>query len=84
VGKNPHTDENLFVWLPAEAMVFEGDLFYYARGSAFPPSGRGTMNRFFARWLQAHHMAPRAIYGVHNYGAAGPQQVAEALGPSGY
>jgi glyoxylase-like metal-dependent hydrolase (beta-lactamase superfamily II) len=83
VGKNPHTDENLFVWLPAEALLFQGDLFYYVHGSAFPPSGRGTMNHFFALWLNEHHIAPRAIYGVHNNGAAGPQQVADALGRDG-
>jgi glyoxylase-like metal-dependent hydrolase (beta-lactamase superfamily II) len=80
VGSNPHTDENLFVWLPTEGVLFQGDLFYYGKGDPFPPSGRQTMNRFFARWLEAHGIAPRAIYGVHNAGAAGPQRLVESLG----
>jgi glyoxylase-like metal-dependent hydrolase (beta-lactamase superfamily II) len=79
VGRNPHTDENLFVWLPAERLLFEGDLFYYDEGEPFPPSGRNTMNRFFARWLQGHGIRPGAIYGVHNEGAAGPERLREAL-----
>jgi hypothetical protein len=80
VGRNPHTDENLFVWLPAEGVLFQGDLFYYEEGSPFPPAGREIMNRFFAKWLQSHRITPRAIYGVRNAGAAGPQRLIESLG----
>jgi hypothetical protein len=36
------------------------------------------MNRFFARWLDAHGLAPKAIYGVHYAGAAGPEALARA------
>jgi glyoxylase-like metal-dependent hydrolase (beta-lactamase superfamily II) len=79
VGLNPHTDENLFVWLPSEGIAFQGDLFYYVEGRPFPPSGRATMNHFFACWLRSHDIAPRAIYGVHNIGAAGPQRLTDAL-----
>ncbi len=76
VGKNPHTSENLVAWLPAEGLVFQGDLFYYTQGAPFPPSGRATMNAFFAEWLAARGIAPRAVYGVHNRGAAGPEALA--------
>lgn len=79
VGPNPHTDQNLFVWLPAEGILFQGDLFYYEEGEPFPPSGRATMNRFFAGWLRAHQIEPRGIYGVHSASVAGPAQLAEAL-----
>jgi len=72
-GDNPHTRDNLFVWLPAERILFQGDLFYFDEGGAFPPSGRETMNRFFAQFLHARGIRPRAIYGVHNLGAAGPE-----------
>lgn len=78
VGANPHTAENLFTWLPEERLLFQGDLFYYVDGDAFPPSGREAMNRFFARWLRKHGLAPKAIYGVHNDGAAGPDALARA------
>jgi glyoxylase-like metal-dependent hydrolase (beta-lactamase superfamily II) len=71
VGENPHTKESLFLWLPAEKIVLQGDLFYYEEGAPFPPAGRETMDVFFARWLEEHHMEPKAIYGVHDRGAAG-------------
>ena len=79
VGPNPHTAENLVAWLPGERILFQGDLFYFAEGAPFPPSGRGTMNRFFAAWLSAHGLSPRAIYGVHNRGAAGPEAVTDSV-----
>ena len=72
VGQNPHTDSNLVVWLPRERVLFQGDLFYFSTNDAFPPPGRGTMNRFFAEWLQGRGLEPAAVYGVHNVGAAGP------------
>ena len=72
VGNNPHSTGNLLVWLPAEGILFQGDLFYFDEGGAFPPPGRETMNRFFARWLAAQGIRPRVLYGVHNNGAAGP------------
>ena len=78
VGKNPHTRENLFAWLPQERIVLQGDLFYYEEGAPFPPSGRQTMNRFFAHWLAAHGFKPKAIYGVHYRGAAGQEALAIA------
>lgn len=78
VGENPHTTENLFVWLPEERLLFQGDLFYYNQGGLFPPSGRGTMNGFFARWLRSRGIEPKAVYGVHNDGAAGPEALARA------
>jgi glyoxylase-like metal-dependent hydrolase (beta-lactamase superfamily II) len=70
-GENPHSDDNLLMWLPSERILFQGDLFYFDAGAPFPPSGRDTMNRFFAKWLVEHGIQPRLIYGVHNNGAAG-------------
>ena len=70
VGTNPHTAENLAVWLPRERIVFQGDLYYYSAGGPFPPSGRAAMNQFFARWLRNRGLTPMAIYGVHNNGPA--------------
>lgn len=78
-GKNPHTDENLFVWLPAQRILMQGDLFYYSEGGAFPPSGRETMNRFFAGFLRDNGIEPAAIYGVHNDGAAPPERLLDSL-----
>jgi len=81
VGANPHTAENLFVWLPGKRLLFQGDLFYYEENAPFPPSGRETMNRFFARWLSSRGLTPRAIYGIHNAGAAPPKALEMASAP---
>jgi glyoxylase-like metal-dependent hydrolase (beta-lactamase superfamily II) len=72
-GANPHTAENLFVWLPEERLLFQGDLFYYEQGAPFPPAGRETMDRFLSGWLAAHGLSPKGIYGVHYAGAAPPE-----------
>jgi glyoxylase-like metal-dependent hydrolase (beta-lactamase superfamily II) len=78
VGENPHTKENLFVWLPEERLLFQGDLFYYEEGEPFPPSGREIIDRFFAGWLSARGLSPKAVYGVHYTGAAPPEALALA------
>ena len=78
-GENPHTGENLAVWLPRERIVFQGDLFYYSARDVFPPSGRAAMNRFFAGWLRERRIEPEAIYGVHSSGAAAPALLELAL-----
>jgi glyoxylase-like metal-dependent hydrolase (beta-lactamase superfamily II) len=78
VGPNPHTQDNLLAWLPRERLIFQADLFYYSEGAPFPPSGRATMNQFFAGWLRRHQIKPAAVYGVHNRGAAGPEALALA------
>ena len=83
VGENPHTSESLFAWLPDDRVLLEGDLFYYEEGAPFPPSGRETMNRFFARWLETNCLFPRAVYGVHYPGAAGPEAIARAATRTG-
>ncbi len=80
-GRNPHTTENLAVWLPEQRIIFQGDLFYYSEGEVFPPSGRATMNRFFAEWLRKLGMQPVAVYGVHNTGAAGAALLELARAP---
>jgi hypothetical protein len=76
VGRNPHTRDNLMAWLPRERIVYQGDLFYYSPGGDFPPSGRATMNRFFATWLERNGIRPLAIYGTHNSGVAGVEALA--------
>lgn len=80
VGENPHSLGNLLVWLPRERILFQGDLFYFDEGAAFPPAGRDVMNRFFAQWLHNRGIMPRMIYGVHNYGAAGADALARVRG----
>ena len=70
VGRNPHTNHNLFAWLPRERIGFQGDLFYYDAGMGSPPD-RMVMNRFFAGWIADQKLDPHGVYGVHSSGAAG-------------
>ncbi len=73
VASNPHSQHNLFVWLPRERIGFQGDLFYYDQGTAAPPADRRIVSVFFARWLEQRGILPRAVYGVHSMGATGPK-----------
>ncbi len=81
VGNSPHTTDGLVVWLPAERILFQGDLFYFEPNGPFPPRGRAIMNGFFARWLEQRRIEPAAIYGVHSLGAAGPSALSSSRNP---
>lgn len=45
-------------------------------GDAFPPARRATMNVFVPTWLAGRSLAPRAVHGNHNRGAAFPAVLA--------
>ena len=78
VGPNPHTDDNLVVWIPSAGILFQGDLFYHNDGDSAPPPSRVTMNRFFAGWLARTGLEPTRVYGLHNTGFATIEQVRRA------
>lgn len=65
VGANPHTEENIVVYLPREKYMFQGDLFYFNGDATFPLKDRMTVMPFFARWLKKNNLAPVRIYGFH-------------------
>lgn len=71
VGTNPHSVDNLVLWLPGPRVLMQGDLFYHRQGES-PPPDRETMNRFFRQWLQQARLEPERMYGVHNSGYATP------------
>ena len=70
VGPNPHSNESLIVYIPAEKILFQGDLFYFDLGDPFPPKNRIAIMSFFARWLKSKGLAPERIYSVHSHGFA--------------
>lgn len=45
-------------------------------GGAFPSRGRATTNAVFPIWLAGRGLAPRAVYRLHNRGAAFPAVLA--------
>jgi glyoxylase-like metal-dependent hydrolase (beta-lactamase superfamily II) len=78
IGPNPHTQENLIIYIPAERILFQGDLFYFDLGAPFPPKNRRAIMSFFARWLRENRLAPERIYNVHGHGFATMEHVIKA------
>ncbi len=66
VGANPHTEENIVVYLPQEKYMFQGDLFYFNSEATFPAKDRMTVMPFFANWLKKNNLSPNRIYGFHS------------------
>lgn len=66
VGQNPHTEENIVVYLPKEKYIFQGDLFYFGGDVSFPAKDRMTVMPFFANWLKKNDLSPARIYGFHS------------------
>jgi glyoxylase-like metal-dependent hydrolase (beta-lactamase superfamily II) len=79
VGRNPHSNDNLVVYIPAEKILFQGDLFYFDIGDEFPPKNRITIMSFFAKWLRNNNLAPERIYSVHSHGFATPEHINRLL-----
>ena len=64
VGPNPHAREMLIAWLPAQRIVFQGDLFFVPNnGAPVGPPQSSTLD--FAKKLQAKSLAPQKIASVH-------------------
>jgi glyoxylase-like metal-dependent hydrolase (beta-lactamase superfamily II) len=65
IGPSPHAEEMLVAWLPAEGVVFQGDLLN------LPPSGEVTRSAgnpttaHFAAWLRRQGWSVKTIAGVH-------------------
>jgi glyoxylase-like metal-dependent hydrolase (beta-lactamase superfamily II) len=66
VGANPHTEENIVVYLPQEKYIFQGDLFYFNNEATFPAKDRLPVMFFFADWLKKNNLSPARIYGFHS------------------
>lgn len=79
VGANPHTEENIVVYLPQEKYIFQGDLFYFNSEATFPARDRMTVMPFFARWLKKNNLSPARIYGFHSPVFASMEHVEKVL-----
>jgi len=79
VGKNPHTAENIVVYLPREKYLYQGDLFYFNGDATFPLKDRLTVMPFFADWLKKHKLTPARIYGFHSVTFATMEHIEKIL-----
>lgn len=79
VGANPHTAENIVVYLPKEKYLYQGDLFYFNGDATFPPRNRDTVMPFFAKWLKQNNLSPARIYGFHSVSFATMEHIEKIL-----
>ena len=72
IGPNPHAREMVIAWLPAERVVFQGDLFFVPNNDApFGPPQSSTVS--FARKLKELGLSPARIAAVHGDTATSEQ-----------
>jgi cyclase len=64
IGPNPHAKEMVIAWLPAEKVVFQGDLFFVPNNDApFGPPQPSTAS--FAKRLRELGLPAERIAAVH-------------------
>jgi glyoxylase-like metal-dependent hydrolase (beta-lactamase superfamily II) len=64
IGPNPHAKEMVIAWLPAEKVVFQGDLFFVPNNDApFGPPQPATVS--FAKKLRELGLPAEKIAAVH-------------------
>ncbi len=72
IGPNPHAREMVIAWLPAERVVFQGDLFFVPNNDApFGPAQPSTVS--FAKKLKELGLSPTRIAAVHGDTATAEQ-----------
>lgn len=78
VGPGPHAEEMLVAWLPAEGILFQGDLVDVGADGVVRPGTHNATTAHFAAWLAARGWRVRTLAGTHGTLAA-PGALAEIL-----
>lgn len=65
IGPSPHATEMLVVWLPAEGILFQGDLVNTPPNGAVLPGGAVETLAQFASWVERQGWNVRVLAGVH-------------------
>lgn len=76
VGDNPHAAGMLVVWLPAEQILYQSDLFE-PRSRGFPAKQHIPVMRWFVNWLDESALQPETILAMHGAGKVTPDQLSE-------
>ena len=63
IGPTPHADEMLVVWIPAEGILYQGDL-GPTEGPVYPNSNNATTARF-GEWLRRQGWDVKIHVGAH-------------------
>ena len=64
IGPSPHANEMLVAWVPAEGILFQGDLLNLGAGRIHPTSANLT-TAHFAEWVRQSGLPVRTLAGVH-------------------
>jgi glyoxylase-like metal-dependent hydrolase (beta-lactamase superfamily II) len=65
IGPTPHANEMLVAWLPADGILFQGDLLNLPPNSAILPGGSIETMSYFASWVKRQGWSVRVLAGVH-------------------
>lgn len=65
IGPSPHANEMLVAWLPAEGILFQGDLLNLGGDGRIYPSTANATTEHFAQWVRRQGWAVRVLAGVH-------------------
>lgn len=65
IAPSPHADEMLVAWLPAEGVIFQGDLLNLPSSGTVTKNAGNQTTRHFAGWLRRQGWNVMTIAGVY-------------------
>jgi hypothetical protein len=77
-GPGPHAEEMLVAWIPAEGILFQGDLIDVGSSGAVLPGTNNETTMHFARWVRDRGWTVKLFAGAHGF-LRGPADFAQLL-----
>lgn len=65
IGPSPHADEMLVIWLPAEGILYQGDLLNLPPTGEIPRNAANATTAHFAQQVAAKGWAIKTLLGAH-------------------
>ena len=66
-GPGPHAEEMLVAWIPAEGILFQGDLIDVGSSGAVLPGTNNETTMHFARWVRDRGWTVKLFAGAHGF-----------------
>ncbi len=83
VGKNPHVEGMLVVYLPKQKILYQSDLFEPIGMKNFPSPARLPVMKWFVKWLDNSGLSPDRIYAIHGSARVTQEHIAKIRNLSG-
>ena len=77
-GPGPHAEEMLVAWIPAEGILFQGDLIDVGSNGAVLPGTNNETTMHFARWVRDRGWTVKVFAGAHGF-LSSPADFAQLL-----